>query len=261
MERGTITTDRFEMDYCRFGNGKKNLVILPGMSIKPVTPMAEAIAQAYDLFTKDYTVYLFDRKKDMEYGYSAEDMAEDTYQAMQKLGIDRASIFGVSQGGMMALALAVDHPEFVEKLVPGSTLARKNEAEERCMTEWIMLAKKKDAAALNRSFRKTVYSDEYLNMFEAAFRAVENDVNDDEFRRTEILAQACLDFDIYDRLDRITCPVFVLGSWKDKALTGKASVELAERLQCRLFMYEGYSHAVYDEAPDYKEKVLEFLNQ
>ncbi len=261
MEKGTVKTECFEMDYCRFGSGKRNLVILPGMSIKPVVPMADAIAQAYDIFTKDYTVVLFDRKKDMEYGYSAEDMSEDTYIAMQKLGIDHASIFGVSQGGMMALALAVNHPELVEKLVPGSTLARKNEAEERCMTEWITLAEKKDAAALNRSFRETVYSEEYLKMFDAAFRAAENDVNDDEFRRTEILAQACLDFDIYDRLDKITCPVFVLGSWKDKALTGKASVELAERLQCRLFMYADYSHAVYDEAPDYKKRVLEFLNQ
>lgn len=259
MEIGTVKTERFAMDYCRFGNGKKNLVILPGMSIKPVVPMAAAIAQAYRIFTEDYTVCLFDRKQDMEIGYSVEDMAQDTYEAMIRLNINKADVFGVSQGGMMALELAICHPESVEKLVLGSTLARKNACEEKCMTEWIALAEKKNAAALNRSFRETVYSEEYLTQYADVFRFIENDVTVEEFRRTIILAKACLSFDVYDRLSDVKCPAFVLGSWKDKALSGRASTELAEKLQCRLFMYEGYSHAVYDEAPDYKERVLEFL--
>ena len=35
--------------------------------------------------------------------------------------------------------------------------------------------------------------------------------------------------------------------------------DLAEALGCGLYVYEGYGHAVYDEAPDYLARVGFFL--
>jgi len=43
---------------------------------------------------------------------------------------------------------------------------------------------------------------------------------------------------------------------------GEASQEIADLLKdrdCTLYMYDGYGHAAYDLAPDYKERILDFL--
>jgi pimeloyl-ACP methyl ester carboxylesterase len=56
--------------------------------------------------------------------YSIEMMANDTAELMQALGIKQAYILGISMGGRIALALALQHPKRVKKLVLVSTSAR-----------------------------------------------------------------------------------------------------------------------------------------
>ena len=34
---------------------------------------------------------------------------------------------------------------------------------------------------------------------------------------------------------------------------------MAEKIGCEVLVYEGFSHAVYDEAPDYLEQVKAFF--
>ena len=72
----TISTSNMEMDYIKFGSGKKTFVILPGLSIHSVMGLADAVATAYQDFTKDYTVYLFDRAKNLHEGYTIRDIAK-----------------------------------------------------------------------------------------------------------------------------------------------------------------------------------------
>ena len=83
----TVTTAGFSMDYICFGNGAETMVILPGLSVQSVLPQAKAIAKQYARFTDDYTVYLFDRRKELPPVYTVEDMANDTVQAMESLGL------------------------------------------------------------------------------------------------------------------------------------------------------------------------------
>ena len=45
-------------------------------------------------------------------------------------------------------------------------------------------------------------------------------------------------------------------------LGGEASKEIAGRIPgSELFMYEGYSHGVYEQAKDFNGRVLEFLKR
>ena len=72
------------------------------------------------------------------------------------------------------------------------------------------------------------------------------------------------DFDVTDELEKISCPVLVIGSRDDRVLGAAAAREIAEHLQgCpdfEIYMYDGYGHAAYDLAPDYKERLLRFLS-
>ena len=81
--------------------------------------------------------------------------------------------------------------------------------------------------------------------------------------RFVILARSLDGFDIADRVPDIACPVLVLGDRDDRVL-GPEGVEniaksLGGRADCELLMYEGFGHAAYDLAPDYKQRMLHFL--
>ena len=75
------------------------------------------------------------------------------------------------------------------------------------------------------------------------------------------LAKACLAFDGSAELSKISCPTFVIGAKNDLVLTGEASEKIAQILSCELYLYEDYSHGVYDEAGDFNQWVLAFLKK
>ena len=79
------------------------------------------------------------------------------------------------------------------------------------------------------------------------------------------LAEGTRGFDIRDRLREIDCPVLVVGSADDRVLGAQPAEEIAGLLRDKpgleTYMYDGYGHAAYDTAPDFKERVLHFLMQ
>ncbi len=56
--------------------------------------------------------------------YSIQTFADDLYAFMRGLKIEKATIGGISMGGMVALTFALDHPEMVSKLVLLGTTAK-----------------------------------------------------------------------------------------------------------------------------------------
>ena len=121
----TLILGSKEMDYFRFGkeDGEK-LVILPGLSLKSVMGAADAIVGAYALLAQKYDIYMFDRIRIFPEGYDVEAMADDTLAAMKQLDLNQVHLMGVSQGGMMAMMIALKSPETVKSLVLCSTASR-----------------------------------------------------------------------------------------------------------------------------------------
>ena len=260
----TVRTGRLAMDYFRFGHGKENLVILPGLSVQSVMGAADAVADAYSLLTDDFTIYLFDRRRDLPAVYSLKEMARDTAEAIRALGLGPVCLFGTSQGGMAALCLAVEYPELVRRLVLGSASARITDRENVLFEEWIRLAKAGDAQGLYLSFGEAVYPPAVFEQSRQLLIDAAKTVTEEELRRFVILAETILDFNVLDEVEKIACPVLVIGSRDDRVLGGDASVQIAARLKdcdsSELFLYDGYGHAAYDTAPDYRERLLRFLD-
>ncbi|MBR4089685.1 MAG: alpha/beta hydrolase, partial [Mogibacterium sp.] len=81
-----------------------------------------------------------------------------------------------------------------------------------------------------------------------------------DYERFRILCESCLAHDAYEDLKKINCPVLVIGADRDMVLGGEASEEIASAMPgAELYMYEGYSHGVYEQAKDFNSRVLEFL--
>ena len=149
-----VATESFTMRYFRFGHGEKTFVILPGISVQSVTLSAEAVAEAYAGLAERCTVYVFDRSETLPDRYTVEDMADDTAEAMAALGLRGVYLFGASQGGMMALVIAIRHPELVGKLVLGSTSSRITDEQFAVLSHWAELARQGDRVGLYLDFGK-----------------------------------------------------------------------------------------------------------
>ncbi|MBE6902393.1 MAG: alpha/beta hydrolase [Ruminococcaceae bacterium] len=246
-------------DYVAFGKGQKNLIIIQGLNVRDVKGAGASLALMYRIFAKDYRVYLFDRRKVVEKGLTNWDLAEDIYHSMKELDIRSADVFGVSQGGMIAMALALEHPECVDKLVLGVTSSRANENIKNVVGKWVDCAINKDHITINKETFSLMYTEKYLKKYRLFMPLVVRMIKPKDFDRFAILASAILDFDCYDRLNEIRCPVLVLGGDKDMITTGKASVEIADKLDCEIHMYSEYGHAAYEEAKDFNSRIYEFL--
>ena len=259
----SVHTDTFSMDFFRFGKGEQALVILPGLSIQSVMGAAEAIAAAYRSLEDSFTIYVFDRRSNIPPTYTVREMARDTAEAFQTLGLKDICLFGASQGGMIALVIAIEHPELVRKMVLGSSSAHVQEPQYRVLEKWAQLARKKDRVSLYLEFGREIYPPEVYEQYREALVAAAKTVTDADLERFIILVEGTRDFNVVNELDRIRCPVLAVGVYEDSVLDSDATMEIAENLDYRtdfrLYMYIGYGHAAFDTAPDYRERLLKFF--
>lgn len=247
------------LNYVSFGKGQKNLIIIQGLNVRDLKGAGASLALMYKMFSKNYRVWFFDRRMVVKEGLTNWDLAEDIYEAMNALNIASADVFGVSQGGMVALALTLEHPERVNRLVLGITASRVNENIKKIVSKWVDCALNQDHITINKETFSLMYTEEYLEKYKLFMPLLIRMIKPKDFKRFAVLASAILEFDCYDRLSEIGCPVFVLGGVKDKITTGEASVEIAQKLNCDIYMYPEYGHAAYEEAKDFNNKVYDFL--
>ena len=249
-------------EYICFGTGARDLIMLPGLGdgLKTVGGTALPMALMYRMFAKDFTVYMFSRREDLPAGHSTRDMAKDLADAMDALGIEKADILGVSMGGMIAQWLAIDYPERVGKLILTVTAARPNGVLEESIHEWMEQARAGEHTALMDSNLRRIYSDKYYRQNKWMIPLLGVLTKPKSYERFLILAEACLNHDAYGELAKIKAPTFVIGGGRDLAIGANAAGELAEMIPGSVLkIYPQWGHGLYEEAKDFNDTVLEFL--
>ena len=256
-----LTANGMQFDYIRFGSGKKPLIMIQGLNTRGIKGAALSLAYMYRIFAKEYTVYLFDRRPVVYDGITARDMAADIASAMDALGLRNADVFGTSQGGMIAQYLAIDRPDLVRRLVLAVTLSRNNDTVKQVVGDWIEMAERGDMKRFVLDMAEKMYSETYVRKYRPLMPLLTILQKPKDVRRFVILAKSCLTCDTYDILDKIKCPTLVIGGKQDKVVSGIASEEIAEKLGCRLHMYDNLGHAAYEEAQDFNQMVYDFLSE
>ena len=251
-----------DMDYVVFGKGEKPFVIIPGLGdgLKTVKGTRAFLSRMYKIFAEKYRVFVFSRKNHMEEGYSTRDMARDLKKVMDKLGIEKAHIMGVSQGGMIGQYLAIDYPEVVDKLVIGVSTSRQNETIRQVIGGWIDMAKSDNYKDLIIDTMEKTFTENKLKRYRLFYPALTRVGKPKDFNRFIIQANSCLNHNAYDELNKIKCPTLIIGGDRDRIVGKNASEEMAGRiLQSKLIIYKGLGHGAYEEAEDFNEQVLKFL--
>ncbi len=261
-QNGCLNIGETAMDYLVFGKGKKPFIMIPGLGdgLKTAKGMAIPFAIMYKIFAKDYRVYVFSAKNKLHPGYTTKDMAADLKQAMDMLGIAKADILGVSQGGMIAQHFTINYPEIVGKLVLAVTSARSNSYIKEIIPAWIDMAKRDAFCDLMADNMVKTYTEEYVHKNKWALGMVGKFGRPKSYERFLVMAEACLSHDCYNLLHTIQAPTLVIGGEKDIVVGADASREIAGRIPgAQLKMYSDYGHALYEEAKDFNAVVLEFL--
>lgn len=248
-----------QMNYITFGKGTKPLILIQGLSTRSIKGAAFSLAYMYRIFAKDYKIYMFDRREDISDNITVRDLAADIAMAMDTLMITNADVFGVSQGRMIAQYLAIDRPDLVNQLVLAVTLSKNNETVERTVNDWIQITEQNNMKKLITDMAEKMYSDIYVKRYKPFMSLLTVFQKPKNVQKFIVLAKACLSCKAYDELDRIQCPVFVIGGMQDKVVSGSASLEISKKLGCEIFMYDNLGHAAYEEAKDFNQRVYNFL--
>ena len=251
-------------EYIRFGTGKKNLILLPGLGdgLRTVKGTALPMALYYRSLAKDYTVYMISRKQHLPGGHTTRDMARDLKDAMEELGIGKASLVGVSMGGMIAQHFAAEYSGLLEKLVLVVTCGRPNPILLESLAEWTDCARRDDHTALMESNVRRIYSDSYYRKNQWMIPITGKLTKPSSYDRFFCLAEACRCHDAWDAVPAISVPTLVIGGQQDHALGAEASRELAARIPgAKLKMYPQWGHGLYEEAKDFWVAVTEFVGK
>ena len=256
-----ININGFDCDYISFGKGKDPIIMLPGVGdgFKTAKGVALPFALMYRCFAKDFKIYAFSRRNNMPEGFTTADMADDLDVIMEALHINSASIFGVSQGGMIAQQMAIRHTDKVRNIVLAVTASRPNEIMRDSLETWLELADRDDYKGIMLDTAERSYPGDYLKrarMINSMIAAVKPE----DYTRFRILCRSCLEHDVFADLHKISCPAMIIGADQDNVLGPTASKEMHEVIpNSQLYMYEGYSHGVYEQAKDFNSRVLRYL--
>ena len=222
-------------------------------------------------FARKFKTIIFDnrgagRSDKPAIDYSIKMFADDTRGLMRALGIDKAHVLGVSMGGMIAQELAINYPEAVEKLVlvvttPGGP--KTIPPTPKALAQLTMDRTGMKPEEIAEKIVETLFPEEYLSKHpeiakEFAGRTMKYMIPPDAYLRQ---LNAVLNFNAYDRLDRIKAPTLIVMGGKDIIVPPGNGRLLAERIpNSRLVIFEESGHGLIAQERDrFLKTVLEFL--
>jgi pimeloyl-ACP methyl ester carboxylesterase len=194
--------------------------------------------------------------------YSIAAMASDAAAVLDAAGINRAHVFGVSMGGMIAQEFALQYPAKTHSLILGCTAAggpTAVRAESKVVD--VLLARNMTPEQAREAILPYIYD----------VATPREKIDEDIAVRQRWLPtpagymaqlQAVLAFESYSRLDRITAPTLVIHG-KSDALVPPANGELiASRIPAaRLVLLDHASHLfLTDQTEAAHEAILDFLS-
>jgi 3-oxoadipate enol-lactonase len=192
--------------------------------------------------------------------YNVPDLADDLVRLMDEVGIERASVVGLSMGGMMAQCLAAGHPDRVDKLMLADTTSH---YEGEAVGVW----KEREVTARTRGLEPLADAT-MERWFTAGFR----ERQPDEVARIRGIftatdpegyaqgAGALSRFDVRPRLRVIGAPTLVMAGDQDGATPPELGRQIASSIRNGRFeLIASASHASCVEQPEaFTKLVLDF---
>lgn len=258
----------FSIHYELHGDGPRTpLLLVMGMG---GTCQGWLTVTVPDLIRAGHPCIVFDNRgagqsEDPGGPFSTAEMAEDARALLDHLGLARAHVLGGFLGGMIAQELALEHPQRLASLVLAGTYARADAKRRAVLDLWKRMVELKVPAEIRIKNRLAwTIGDatmEQEDLIEAMWRFYLRDdapMDDRVFARQ---ADACIEHDALERLDRIRVPTLVVCGEGDILTPPVLSRQLASRIKdSRLVLLPNAGHLIAAElAPRFNRLVIRFL--
>ena len=185
-------------------------------------------------------------------------MADDVCRVMDEVGLKKASIFGVSMGGLIAQVFALNHPDRLTNLVLGCTfpggphMAPTGPEGLKILFDYEYMQKMTPEQRSMTVFR-FFCSDEFIETNKESFNYYHRVTTEYPtpayiFKRQ---AEAIAAEDTWDRLPLIKSPTMIITGTDDRLVTYKNSELLEERIPgAELTLLQDKRHGFFIEAMD-----------
>jgi 3-oxoadipate enol-lactonase len=195
--------------------------------------------------------------------YSIPLMASDAAAALDAAGVDRAHVFGLSMGGMIAQEFALQYPARVRSLILGCTAAGGPNAvrAEKHVTD-TLTARDLGFEVMAQAMRPFVYDSS------TPADRIEEDlaIRRKWFPRPDAYIaqlQAIFAWEAYSRLEKITVPTLVIHGETDQLVPAGNGELIASRIAgAKLIMLPRASHIFTTDQPEAsRQAIMEFLSE
>ncbi|MFB6285436.1 MAG: alpha/beta fold hydrolase [Candidatus Bipolaricaulia bacterium] len=259
----TVEANGIRIAYDRRGQGP-SLVMIAGIGYG-----AWVFEKQLPAFTPHFDTIAFDNRgvgdsDKPDEPYSIDLFAQDTLGLMDALDIERAHVLGVSQGGMVALQMALDAPDRVARLILGATTHGGPNIDYPDM-EVIQFLGQRSGTPEER-FQKGLelsFSDAFRRSNPPELERLRDQLRDrrqpdDAYNRQ---AMAPITFNAEPRLGEIIHPALVITGSADRVVPPANSERLAEKLpNAQLEILNGAGHLCFIErAETFNQTAIQFL--
>jgi 3-oxoadipate enol-lactonase len=197
--------------------------------------------------------------------YTTAAMADDAAAVLDAAGAERAHIYGISLGGMIAQEITIRHPARVDRLVLGATTPGGADAVAAADATLAFFHRRGQMSAEEAVWASVPYN------YAARTRAEHGDrIAEDITQRLRFPIEpepyaaqlaAALGHDTCERLASITAPTLVVHGTDDVMVPPANSILLAERIpDAQLVELPGAAHLYPTDDPTADGRIASFLN-
>jgi 3-oxoadipate enol-lactonase len=261
----TAHVNDIDINYSVEGDGPETVVLVNGLADELETWAYQTPA----LLDAGYRVLSFDNRgigtSSKPAGpYSSEMLAADTKALVDELGITDFHLMGVSMGGMIAQAYALEHAADLRSLTLACTYAAPGPFCSRMFAMWADVVPVQGVPMVMREVALWAFTLDFfrdrepeLVEFETAMRYVDQPVH-------AYLAQFAViqNHDATTQLSKITVPTLVLAGEEDILIPTRLSHELHDLIPGSTWATTAGGHACVWEHPDeFNARFVDFLKQ
>jgi pimeloyl-ACP methyl ester carboxylesterase len=222
-----------------------------------------------DTLSRRFRVITFDnrgagRSRGLTPAYTTEALADDAVAVLDAIGIERASVYGLSLGGMVAQQLALRHPRRVRSLVLGATTPGGRRAQFADDQVMAFFRGRGDLPREEAAWASVAYNygrrcrDEHADRIAEDIRRRLSSEFDEAAYQAQLMAAAL--HNCASRLHRIGVPTLVVHGEDDRVVPVANAHLMASRLRRgRLHLLAGTGHLYTTEAPEADTEVARFL--
>lgn len=249
-----------EMYYEIAGEGRPLLLIHGlGNDLRSWNKVAPHLSKSFQLIKIDLRGS--GRTDKPEGPYTIEGMAGDLINAIDVLGYERVDVAGFSMGGCVAISLALDHAEKVDRLALISTTPAWSRPYPFTKRSQEIFSQTVVTPKLLKDVYELIYGENHRKKFTA--KDYTRYRMDDPYPQTveAYIGQlkALKQFDRADEVHKIMAQTFIVAGRADRVIPTETSSWLKEKIGASsLQILEGVGHMVIEEAP---KQLANFLRE